>query len=96
MANEAQDLVNLIQKMIDEALAVRDRTQPCVVKVVNADGTLDVSLPPDNINTLHKIINTSGHSFVPGDVGLLYLVGGKTSNAFVISKNNAKTVDKSL
>ena len=94
MQKDAQELVDLIQKIVDEALATRDRTQPCIVHAVNEDGTLDISLPPDNVNVLHGIINQSGFKFNTGDSAVLYLIRGQTSNAFVISKNNAKAMDR--
>ena len=94
MSQDAQQLVELIQKIVDEALATRDRTQPCIIHAVNTDGTLDISLPPDDINVLHGIINQSGYKFKAGDSAVLYLIRGKTSNAFVISKNNATEADR--
>lgn len=90
MSKDAQDLVELIQRIVEEALSTRDCTQPCIIHAVNEDGTLDISLPPDNVNVLHGIINQSGYKFNPGDSGILFLIRGQTSNAFVISKCNAK------
>ena len=53
---------------------------------LNEDGTVNVYIPPDNSNVFHDIINESKYTLKQGDKALLYLVGGRTYNSFIIAK----------
>ena len=86
--DEATDFVNLIRKLVIAEIEKRDKTVPCIVDSVNADGTLNLYVLPDTQNIIKGITNQCRFDFVSGDMALLYLVENKLNNAFVIAKYN--------
>ena len=87
---EAGDFVNVIRDIVRQEFATRDSTAVAVVESVNQDGTLNLYVLPDTQGIVRNIINQCRYDFNPGDTALLYLIGNRLSNSFVIAKYNAK------
>lgn len=87
---EAGDFVNVVRDIVRQELATRDSTAVAVVESVNQDGTLNLYVLPDTQRVVRNIINQCRYDFSPGDTALLYLIGNRLSNSFVIAKYNAK------
>ena len=90
---EAGELIELIRETIRQELSQKDRTVVCMVENVNPDGTLNLFVLPDKQTSIKNITNQCRFDFKPGDTALLYLIGNRLSNSFVIAKYNAKPTD---
>lgn len=90
----ATGLVDIIRGIISQEIAKTDSTAICMVESVNSDGTLNLYVLPDRQNIIRNIINQCRYNFTSGDSALLYLIGNKLSNSFVIAKYNAKQDDE--
>lgn len=86
MSNTANKLVNLIRELTQEQLEFLDQTAFCQVQSVNADGTVNVYILPDIENVIYNIINESRFTLSERDICVLYKIGNKLNNAFVIAK----------
>lgn len=86
MSNTANKLVNLIRELTQEQLESLDQTAFCQVQSVNADGTVNVYILPDTENVIYNIINESRFTLSERDICVLYKIGNKLNNAFVIAK----------
>lgn len=90
---EAKGLVDIIRDVIRQELDRRDSTAIAVVESVNSDGTLNLFVLPDTQTIISNIVNQCRFNFKAGDTALLYLIGNRLSNSFVIAKYNAKPDD---
>ena len=70
-----------------------DKTVTCLVQTVNDDGTLNVSILPDTTTVLKNIINESKYTFEQGDYAVMYMIGGRPSNSFIICRYDSKAKD---
>ena len=86
MPSDATQFIQVVNELITNRLTAIDRTTLCIIESVNEDGTVNVYIPPDNSNVFHDIINESKYTLKQGDKALLYLVGGRTYNSFIIAK----------
>lgn len=87
---EASEMfVDLIRTLIREELSSQDSTEMCIIQ--NYDAITDrygVSVLPDRRTVIPNIINASKYHFNSGDIGVLYKMGGRLSNSFLIAKVN--------
>jgi hypothetical protein len=90
---EAADFVSVVYDIVNQKLANRDTTAVAIVESVNTDGTLNLYVLPDTQTAVRNITNQCRFNFNPGDTALLYLIGNRLSNSFVIAKYNAKQSD---
>lgn len=93
MDKSAKNFIEIVQKIVSNEMSKKDTTITCIVNTVNADGTLDITIPPDNDVIIPKIVNESKYAFKQGDAAVLYLIGGNVSNSFVAAKFNGKASD---
>lgn len=90
---EAKDFIEVVRDVVRQELSNRDATAICVVESVNSDGTLNLYVLPDRQSVIRNIINQCRFNFSVGDTALLYLIGNRLSNSFVIAKYNARPND---
>jgi len=90
---EAKDFVEVVRDVMRQELNNRDSTAICIVESVNGDGTLNLYVLPDRQTVVRNIINQCRYNFNAGDTALLYLIGNRLSNSFVIAKYNARPGD---
>ena len=88
----AKSFVDIIRNAIRQELDTRDSTAVCVVQSVNADGTLNLYVLPDRQTVITNVTNQCRFDFTAGDSALLYLIGNRLSNSFVIAKYNAGSI----
>ena len=82
-------LIDLIRSIVREELEKMDNTEVCVIQGYNAEwDKYDVSILPDRTTVIPNIINASKYSFNIGDMAIIYKMGNKLSNAFLIAKVN--------
>ena len=82
---EAGELIELVRETIRQELSAKDSTAICVVESVNTDGTLNLFVLPDKQTSIKNITNQCRFDFKAGDTALLYLIGNRMSNSFVIA-----------
>lgn len=92
-SREAGDFVNVVRDIIRQEMSNRDSTAVAIVESVNGDGTLNLYVLPDTQSVIRNVINQCRFDFIQGDTALLYLIGNRLSNSFVIAKYNAKPND---
>lgn len=90
---DAKDFIEIVRDVIRQENNNRDSTVVCAVESVNDDGTLNLYVLPDKQSIIRNIINQCRYDFKAGDTALLYLIGNRLSNSFVIAKYNAKPAD---
>ena len=88
----AKSFVDIIRNAIRQELDTRDSTAVCVVQSVKADGTLNLYVLPDRQTVITNVTNQCRFDFTAGDSALLYLIGNRLSNSFVIAKYNAGSI----
>lgn len=86
---EAGELIELVREIIRQESSTKDSTAICIVESVNANGTLNLFVLPDKQTSIKNITNQCRFDFKAGDTALLYLIGNRLSNSFVIAKYNA-------
>ena len=86
MANTANKLVSLIRELTQEQLEALDQTTFCKIQSVNVDGTANVYILPDTDNVISNVINESRFELSAGDICVLYKIGNKLNNAFIVAK----------
>lgn len=90
----ADNLLALIRNLIRDELMKLDSTEMCRIDSVNAEtGTLNITLYSDRQTVIPNIINASKYTFRTGDTGVLFKMGGKLDNCFVIAKANLTSND---
>lgn len=67
-----------------------------VVTKVNDDGTVNVTIPPDNSRFVNNVLNKSNESLSTGDSVELCTKNGRLSNAWVAIKHGKSTSVGSL
>lgn len=81
--------IDLIRSIVREELEGKDSTEICVIQ--GYDSLWDkysVSILPDRSTVIPNIINASKYKFDIGDMAVIYKMGNKLSNAFLIAKVN--------
>ena len=84
--DSSNKLVDLIREISKDSSSDIDRSIICYVEDVNADGTLNIKLPSDIDNVIKNVPNNSPYTFESGDYALLYKIGNKLNNSFVLTK----------
>ena len=67
-----------------------------VVTKVNGDGTVNVTIPPDNSRFVNNVLNKSNESLSAGDSVELCTKNGRLSNAWVAIKHGKSVSGGSL
>ena len=67
-----------------------------IVTKVNDDGTVNVTIPPDNSRFVNNVLNKSNESLSSGDSVELCTKNGKLSNSWVAIKHGKSTSSGSL
>ena len=67
-----------------------------VVTKVNDDGTVNVTIPPDNSRFVNNVLNKSNESLSAGDSVELCTKNGRLSNAWVAIKHGKNASGSSL
>ncbi len=67
-----------------------------VVTKVNGDGTVNVTIPPDNSRFVNNVLNKSNESLSAGDSVELCTKNGRLSNAWVAIKHGKSASGGSL
>ena len=90
MANDANQLVELIRELVRAEAEKQDCTVKCIVQAVNPDKTIDAFLVTDLEQTqntlLRGLTNMSRYNFVKGDIAILYKMQNNINNSFIIGK----------
>ena len=90
MANDANQLVELIRELVRAEAEKQDCTVKCIVQTVNPDKTIDAFLVTDLEQTqntlLRGLTNMSRYNFVKGDIAILYKMQNNINNSFIIGK----------
>lgn len=90
MANNANQLVELIRELVRAEAEKQDCTVKCIVQTVNPDKTIDAFLVTDLEQTqntlLRGLTNMSRYNFVKGDIAILYKMQNNINNSFIIGK----------
>lgn len=67
-----------------------------IVTKVNDDGTVNVTIPPDNSRFVNNVLNKSNESLSSGDSVELCTKNGRLSNSWVAIKHGKSTSSGSL
>ena len=90
MANDANQLVELIRELVRAEAEKQDCTVKCIIQTVNPDKTIDAFLVTDLEQTqntlLRGLTNMSRYNFVKGDIAILYKMQNNINNSFIIGK----------
>lgn len=87
---EASDFVNVVRDIVKQEFSTRDSTAVAIIESINQDGTLNLYVLPDMNTVIHNVTNQCRYSFKAGDTATLFLINGKTNNAFVVAKHDPK------
>ena len=90
----AKIFVEEIRNIVNQHIHDLSKEKVCEIDSVNDDGTLNVYIENDKLNVVHNVINESRYNFQKGDLGYIYLIGGKLSNAFVFAKCSPRISDE--
>lgn len=86
----ADNMINLINKIIKERLKEVPILKPAIVSRVNNNNTVDVYIPPDKNKIFTGIQNQTPFELKIGDSVELILKDGTYSNCWVVAKHNKK------
>ena len=88
----------VIEDIIDARLKSYGITSfvAAVVTKVNDDGTVNVTIPPDNSRFVNNVLNKSNESLSTGDSVELCTKNGRLSNAWVAIKHGKNASGSSL
>ena len=84
--NAANSLVGLIRDLINEELDKRDSTVVCQIASINADGTYNITIPPDDRNIASNIKSISPETLNVGDYAYLLKIQNKLNNSIILSR----------
>lgn len=82
----ANNLVGLIRDLIKEELDKRDSTIVCQIASVNADGTYNIMIPPDDRSITSNIKSISPETLNVGDYAYLLKIQNKLNNSIILSR----------
>ena len=86
MDSSANELLNIIKKIVQEKIEEQDQTVFCTVESLNADGSLNIYIIPDFTNRVTNIKNASKYEFKSGDTAILFKIRNNIANSFIIAK----------
>lgn len=87
----AIELVGLIRDLIIEELNKRDNTDVCQIYSENADGTFNVTIPPDDRNIVRNVKSIAPDDLVQGDYAYIFKIKNKLNNSIILSKIGPST-----
>ena len=100
---DTKEFKGVIEDIVDAKMARKGITKfmSAVVKTVNADGSVDVYLPPDKARIVSNVLNKTGETLYEGDSVELCAKNGKLSNSWASVKHGTnfnvdKVVDKKI
>lgn len=98
---DTKDIANfkkVIEDIVDARLQNYGITSfiAAVVTKVNDDGTVNVTIPPDNSRFVNNVLNKSNESLSSGDSVELCTKNGRLSNSWVAIKHGKSTSSGSL
>lgn len=98
---DTKDIVNfkkVIEDIVDARLQNYGITSfiAAVVTKVNDDGTVNVTIPPDNNRFVNNVLNKSNESLSSGDSVELCTKNGRLSNSWVAIKHGKSSSSGSL
>ena len=95
---QVAEFKKVIEDIIDARLKSYGITSfvAAVVTKVNDDGTVNVTIPPDNSRFVNNVLNKSNESLSAGDSVELCTKNGRLSNAWVAIKHGKSTSVGSL
>ena len=98
---DAKDIASfkkVIEDIVDARLQNYGITSfiAAVVTKVNDDGTVNVTIPPDNSRFVNNVLNKSNESLSSGDSVELCTKNGRLSNAWVAIKHGKSSSSGSL
>lgn len=98
---DAKDIASfkkVIEDIVDARLQNYGITSfiAAVVTKVNDDGTVNVTIPPDNSRFVNNVLNKSNESLSSGDSVELCTKNGRLSNSWVAIKHGKSTSSGSL
>ena len=95
---QVAEFKKVIEDIIDARLKSSGITSfvAAVVTRVNDDGTVNVTIPPDNSRFVNNVLNKSNESLSTGDSVELCTKNGRLSNAWVAIKHGKSASGGSL
>ena len=95
---QVAEFKKVIEDIIDARLKSSGITSfvAAVVTRVNDDGTVNVTIPPDNSRFVNNVLNKSNESLSTGDSVELCTKNGRLSNAWVAIKHGKNASGSSL
>lgn len=95
---QLQEFKKVIEDIIDARLANYGITSfvAAIVTKVNADGTINATIPPDNARVVNNILNKSGDMLMEGDSIELCTKNGRLSNCWVAIKHGQSRTSTDL
>lgn len=88
-ARQLEEFKKVIEDIVDARLASYGITSfvAAIVTQVNSDGTVNVTIPPDNARKVNNVLNKSTASLSVGDSVELCTKNGRLSNSWVALKH---------
>lgn len=87
--NYADEMIDRIITLISDKLDGHVVIKSAIVKKVNSNGTVNVTVPPNNQTTYTNISNQTPFVLNIGDAVEIILKNGDLTNAWVIAKHGA-------
>ena len=86
---DIESFKKVIEDIVDARLQKYGITSfiAAIVTQVNSDGTVNVTIPPDNSRFVNNVLNKSNESLSPGDSVELCTKNGRLSNSWVAIKH---------
>lgn len=95
---DIESFKKVIEDIVDARLQKYGITSfiAAIVTQVNSDGTVNVTIPPDNSRFVNNVLNKSNESLSPGDSVELCTKNGRLSNSWVAIKHGKSVSGGSL
>ena len=95
---DIESFKKVIEDIVDARLQKYGITSfiAAIVTQVNSDGTVNVTIPPDNSRFVNNVLNKSNESLSPGDSVELCTKNGRLSNSWVAIKHGKSSSSGSL
>ena len=95
---DIESFKKVIEDIVDARLQKYGITSfiAAIVTQVNSDGTVNVTIPPDNSRFVNNVLNKSNEFLSPGDSVELCTKNGRLSNSWVAIKHGKSSSSGSL
>lgn len=88
----ADEMLNKITRCVQEQLKHTPQIETAIVKKVNLDGTVNISLPTSDRNTVFtRISNQTPFTLTVGDTVEVIKKTGSWNNCWIIAKHEANS-----